>query len=145
MNEEGDLLEKLIPGSVQVAGKDTDEHKEESFMAFADGKIRILITKPKIGGFGLNWQHCSHMTFFPSHSFEQYYQGVRRCWRFGQKNPVTVDIVTTEGEAGVTANLNRKSAASDVMFAALVSEMNNAISVKNNVSFNKKMEVPKWL
>jgi len=88
LNDEGDLLEKIIPGAVQVEGSDTDDHKEKSFLDFAAGNIRVLVTKPKIGAFGLNFQHCSHVTFFPSHSFEQYYQGVRRCWRFGQKNPV---------------------------------------------------------
>jgi hypothetical protein len=143
-NEEGDLLEKLIKDSVQVAGKDTDEHKENSFLAFADGKIRVLITKPKIGAFGLNFQNCSHMTFFPSHSFEQYYQGTRRCWRFGQKNTVVVDVVTTPGEAGVTANLKGKAEASAVMFGRLVQEMNNSMSMKSAESFNNKMEVPSW-
>jgi len=128
-NEEGDLLEDMIPGCVQIAGRHSDEEKEESFAAFSHGQARVLVTKPKIGAWGLNWQHCDHMTFFPSHSFEQFYQGVRRCWRFGQKNPVTVDIVTTEGEAGVTGNLNRKAAAADQMFAALVREMNNALAI----------------
>lgn len=78
MNDEGDMIEKIIPDAVQVSGKDSDESKEEKFIAFSKGNIRVLITKPKIGAWGLNFQHCNHMTFFPSHSFEQYYQGVRR-------------------------------------------------------------------
>jgi hypothetical protein len=104
-----------------------------------------LIIKPKIGAWGLNWQHCAHMTFFPSHSFEQYYQGVRRCWRFGQKNPVRVDIVTTEGEAGVTANLQKKSNNADKMFAMLVAEMNNVLKLTFNNNHIKSTETPTWL
>jgi hypothetical protein len=80
----GDLLERLIPDAAQVSGADSDEAKEEKFLAFARGELRVLVTKPKIGAWGLNFQHCAHVTTFPSHSFEQYYQGIRRCWRFGQ-------------------------------------------------------------
>ena len=94
LNKESNLLKKLIPGSVEVVGSDSDEHKEQSFKDFQSGGIRVLITKPTIAGFGLNWQHCAHQTFFPSHSFEQYYQAIRRCWRFGQDKPVHVDIIT---------------------------------------------------
>jgi hypothetical protein len=145
LNAEGDLLAKLIPDSVQVAGSDTDDAKEERLLAFADGKVRVLVTKPKIGAWGMNFQHCSHVTFFPSHSFEQYYQGVRRCWRFGQKNPVLVDIVTTEGERGVLANLQRKATQADRMFSHLVAEMNMAIATGNGPEATIQEEVPPWL
>lgn len=145
LNEEGDMLEKLIPDAVQVSGSDSDEAKEERLIGFADNKARILITKPKIGAWGLNFQHCNHVTFFPSHSFEQYYQGVRRCWRFGQKREVTVDIVTTEGEMGVVKNLQRKAAQADVMFENLVQQMNSAIAIDRASAFTKPMEVPSWL
>jgi hypothetical protein len=127
LNEEGNSLEKLIPGSIQVSGKDKDEAKEEKFLDFAAGKIRVLVTKPKIGAWGLNFQHCDHVVGFPSHSFEQYYQGVRRCWRFGQKNPVTAELVTTEGERGVLENLRRKAQQADKMFDRIVQHMNEAI------------------
>jgi hypothetical protein len=145
LNEEGDALEKLIPGSIQVSGKDDDEAKERKFLNFIDGSSRVLIVKPKIGAWGLNFQHCNHMVTFASHSFEQYYQGVRRCWRFGQKRQVTVDIVTTEGEKSVLSNLQRKSEAADAMFASLVEHMNDAISVARTVEFTKSMESPAWL
>jgi hypothetical protein len=145
MNDEGDLLEKLIPDAVQVSGSDSDSAKEERMLGFADGKARVLITKPKIGAWGLNFQHCNHITFFPSHSFEQYYQGVRRCWRFGQKRPVHVDIITTEGERGVLKNLQRKAAQADKMFNSLVDEMNNAIGIDRATQFTKKQEIPTWL
>lgn len=143
-NEEADLLERLIPGAAQVAGKHSDAVKEQRFMDFIDGKIRVLVTKPKIGALGLNFQHCNHVTYFPSHSFEQYYQAVRRCWRFGQTQPVTVDVVHTEGEARVMENLQRKAALAESMFGNLVAEMNHAISLNTQKSFNKTMELPKW-
>jgi hypothetical protein len=139
------LLERLIPGSVQVDGSDTDEFKEEAFDGFASGKIRVLISKPVVAGFGLNWQHCSHQTFFPSHSFEQYYQAVRRSWRFGQKNQVTVDIVTSEGERGVLANMTRKAKQSEEMFSKLVQNINQGRSVSAKRSESKGVQLPSWL
>ena len=125
--------------------EDSDEAKEEKFIAFGKGDVRVLITKPKIGAWGLNFQHCNRVTFFPSHSFEQYYQGVRRCWRFGQKRPVTVDVVTTEGEKSVMKNLQRKAVAADKMFSTLVGCMAEAQSIDREIKFTKQEEVPKWL
>jgi hypothetical protein len=145
LNPEGDLLEKLIPGAVQVSGDDSDEAKEERLMGFEDGQVRVLVTKPKIAGWGLNFQQCSHVTFFPSHSYEQYYQGVRRCWRFGQKNRVIVDVVTTEGELNVLKNLQRKATQADKMFSNLVAEMNNALHLANTDNATNREEIPAWL
>jgi hypothetical protein len=145
LNDEGDRLEKLIPDAIQVSGKDGDDAKESKLLSFAEGGARVLITKPTIGAWGLNYQHCNHVTFFPSHSFEQYYQAVRRCWRFGQVRQVNVDIVTTEGERGVLSNLQRKSAQADRMFASLVAEMNAAMSIDRAKQFTKQQEVPSWL
>jgi hypothetical protein len=145
LNDEGDELERLIPDAVQVSGSDSDDRKEERLEAFALGKARVLITKPKIGAWGLNFQHCNHVTFFPSHSFEQYYQAVRRCWRFGQKRAVKVDIVTTEGERGVMRNLQRKAEQADAMFSRLVEEMNHARAIDRANSATKQIEVPAWL
>ena len=144
-NAEGDLLESMIPDAVQVAGADSDDAKESRLLGFADGDHRVLITKPKIGAWGLNYQHCNHVVTFPSHSFEQYYQSIRRCWRFGQTRPVTVDIVTTEGEHGVLKNMQRKAAQAERMFANLVAEMNGAIAVDRASNFTKKQELPQWL
>lgn len=143
-NDEADYLERIISGAKQVSGAHSDEVKERRFMDFIGGDIRVLVTKPKIGALGLNFQHCAHVTYFPSHSFEQYYQAVRRCWRFGQTQPVTVDVVLTEGERRVMQNLSRKAEAAMVMFGNLVSEMNNAIAVSAAKSFNVPMELPKW-
>ena len=145
LNEEADLLEKIIPGAAQVAGHHKDETKEQRFMDFADGKIRVLVTKPKIGAMGLNFQHCAHVIDFPSHSYEQWYQGVRRCWRFGQTRPVVVDTVHTEGEAKVMENRKRKAVQAEAMFGNLVAEMNNAMGVRMSRTADKTMEIPSWL
>jgi hypothetical protein len=123
LNDEGHLLEKLIPGAVEVDGNDDDDFKEEALTGFSRGQIRVIISKPQIAGFGMNWQHCSHQTFFPSHSFEQWYQAIRRCWRFGQKKPVHVDIIASEGERGVLKNLTGKAEAASHMFSKLVELM----------------------
>jgi len=144
-NDEGNLLEKLIPDSVQVAGSDSDEVKEEAFRGFCDGTVRVLITKPKIGAWGLNFQHCNHVTWFPSHSYEGYYQAVRRCWRFGQKRPVTVDVITTEGERAIMANMRRKSRQADEMFGRLVEQMSNAVSILRANNHKTKQQIPQWL
>ncbi len=145
LNDEGDMLERLIPDAIQISGRDSDERKEEKFLAFVSGEARGIITKCEIGAWGLNFQHCNHMTAFPSHSFEQYYQMVRRCWRFGQKLPVTVDMVTTEGEQRVIKNHQRKAKKADALFSNLIIHMNNAIQLNKVDNFNKTMEVAKWL
>lgn len=145
LNEEGRRLTKAIHGAVEVSGNDPEEHKEESFAAFMAGEIRVLVTKPTIAGFGLNLQHCAHATFFPSHSYEQYYQAVRRCWRFGQQRPVKVDIITTEGQEDVLRNLQRKSAQADAMFNRLVGMMWHELSIVRQNDYIKKEALPSWL
>lgn len=145
LNDEGDLLEDLIPDCVQVSGKDSDNAKEEKFMAFLDGKARVLVTKGKIGAWGLNLQHCAHSVSFPTHSFEEYYQQIRRFYRFGQTQEVRSDIVTTEGEKSILANLQRKAVAADKMFADLTAHMNNAMHIDRSVEFVHPMETPTWL
>lgn len=145
LNAEGDLLEKLILNAKQVKGGDSDEEKESTYEAFRNGGLRVLISKPKIGAFGLNWEFCAHVVTFASHSYEQYYQSVRRCWRFGQTRPVSVDLVATEGERGIKNNMRRKSEAADKMFTSLVSNMNDSLHVDRSVTYSTKPEVPSWL
>jgi hypothetical protein len=145
LNPEGDYLEKIIPDAVQVHGRFSDEKKEEILQAFAKGEIRVLITKPKISCFGLNWQHCAHTVFFPTHSFEQYYQSIRRFWRYGQKNPVQVDIVSTTGGMSVLKNLQRKAKQADQIFTEIVKYMNDSIRISNQKEFTQKTEIPQWL
>lgn len=146
LNDEGNALTKRISDARQVSGADSTEAKEDAFTSFAHGQTRVLVIKPKIGAWGLNWQHCAHMTLFPSHSYEQYYQAVRRCWRFGQTHSVTVDLITTDGSAGVLANLKRKSEQASAMFTALVAHMNDSLSIARQAeNFVKPAEVPAWL
>lgn len=132
LNAEGDALRKSIPGAVEIRGSDTIEEKESRLTAFARGEIRVLITKPSIAGFGLNWQHCARMAFVGvTDSFEAYYQAVRRCWRFGQRRPVDVHIFASDLEGAVVANLKRKEADALAMSAALSAE--TASFVRENV------------
>jgi len=144
LNDESAMISKIIDGAVEVSGADSPDSKEEKLSAFTRGEIRVLVTKPSIGAWGLNWQHAHRMTYFPSHSYEQWYQAVRRMWRFGQTKPVTVDVITTEGGRSVLGNLQRKAAQADEMFSSLVANMNDAIGVEQ-VTYNNPVEVPIWL
>lgn len=144
-NPEADLLEKIIPAARQVAGRTPDDQKIKTYEDFASGALRVLVIKPKIGAWGLNWQHCNHVVTFASHSYEQYYQSVRRCYRFGQTRPVTVDIVATEGEEFVLGNLKRKANQASGMFEKLVEEMARAVRVERENIYTKKAKVPAWL
>lgn len=143
LNDESALLARLIPGAVELTGSDSDDAKEEKLGAFTRGEIRVLVTKPVIGAWGLNWQHAHRMTYFPSHSYEQMYQAVRRMYRFGQPDPVTVDFIATPGMKRVLDNLHRKATAADEMFTRLVEHMNAAQAVQPHV-YDQKMELPSW-
>ena len=146
LNPEADLMEKLIPDALQVSGSMSDEQKEERLLAFSSGELSTLVTKPKIGCWGMNWQHCHHQVMFPSDSFEQYYQGVRRSWRFGQKNPVTIKIITTEGGRGVLKNLQRKSDQANTMFESLSRFMNDELLIGRTEYIGSQNErIPQWL
>jgi len=145
LNDEGDMLEKLVADSVQVKGSTSEDEKEEALIGFSKGDIKRLIIKPKIGAWGLNWQHCHNVTMFPSHSFEQYYQAVRRCYRFGQTKDVTVNIIASEGERGVIKNLHRKQEQSKKMFRELCKHMNDAMHIVTQDYFPEKEKLPTWL
>lgn len=145
LNPEGDLLEKLIPGARQVHGGQSDDEKEEIYKAFGSGQLRVIVLKAKMGAWGLNWEHCRRTTVFPSHSFEQYYQLLRRFWRFGQTGTVQADIITTEGQRDVLLNLQRKAKDADEMFTALVSYMNESMSIARSQPPARLMEIPAWL
>jgi len=147
LNDESALLHKLIPGSVEIKGSDSDERKEEAANWFVYGKEekRVLISKPTIFGFGLNFQHCHHMTYFPTHSYEQYYQATRRLWRFGQEKPVTVDLIYTDSGKRIIRNLERKSKAADKMFDELVKHMNEAMHIRRDSYQTGEVEIPQWM
>jgi len=121
LNAESELLAKLIPGAVETKGSDSDEVKERKLNDFSEGRTRVLVTKAGVAGFGMNWQHCADTGFVGlNDSFEQFYQAVRRFWRFGQSNPVTAHIIASELEGATVANIRRKEADAERMAAAMV-------------------------
>lgn len=141
LNAEGDALTAAIDGAVQIAGADDADVKEQRLHDFANGKIRVLVSKPSICGFGLNWQHCARMAFVGvTDSFEAYYQAVRRCWRFGQKHPVDVHVFASQQEGAVVANLRRKEADARAMADAMASETMSA--VRENILGRSKDTCP---
>lgn len=144
-NDEGTTLAQMIPGAVEVAGRHDDDFKEAALNDFGAGNIRVLVTKPKIGCWGMNYQHCGDIATFPSFSFEQMYQAFRRCWRFGRKGPVGVDIVSAEGESEVMAGLDRKQRQADTMFASLVRYMNDALAMMSEDRHTNDPIIPDWL
>ena len=109
LNAESAALAQAIPDAVEVTGSDTQAYKVDALLGFAEGRYRVLVSKPSICGFGMNWQHCARIAFCGlSHSYEQFYQATRRCWRFGQKRPVDVHVVVSDMEAPIVANVMRK-------------------------------------
>jgi hypothetical protein len=120
LNVESEMLAAAIPGAVEVKGSDKPAFKEQAMLDFAAGKIRVLVTKPSIAGFGMNWQHCADMAFVGlSDSFEQVFQAIRRCYRFGQTRPVNVYMITSSREGATAENIKRKEAD----FRRMVEEM----------------------
>lgn len=146
LNDEGDLLESMIPGAVQVAGSDSDDKKEEAARWFVRGQEerRVLISKPTIFGFGLNFQHTAHMTYFPTWSYEQYYQASRRLWRFGQKRPVNIDLIFTNGGERMLKGLEEKEQHAIEMFENLVQHMHHELNIHETYQ-RQKVEVPGWM
>ena len=154
LNAEGDALTAAIDGAVQIAGADDADVKEQRLHDFAHGKIRVLVSKPSICGFGLNWQHCARMAFVGvTDSFEAYYQAVRRCWRFGQQRPVDVHVFASSAEGAVVANLRRKEADAKAMAESMASETLEAIRESvlgstretNHYNVTQKMQLPAFL
>lgn len=154
LNAEGDALTKAIEGAVQIAGSDALEVKEQRLADFAEGKFRVLVSKPSICGFGLNWQHVARMAFVGvTDSFESYYQSVRRCWRFGQKRDVHVHIFASNAEGAVVANLKRKERDAIAMAESLSAETRDAVMAEvvglrretNFYNASRKVAVPSFL
>lgn len=154
LNDESSALHQLINDSVEVKGSDKDSFKEQAMLDFSAGKIKKLVTKPSICGFGMNWQHCHKMAFVGlSDSFEQYYQAVRRCWRFGQDYPVDVYIITADVEGAVKANIERKEQAFEEMLHGMISATQeitkaNVRQTERNVhkyNPNERMILPSWI
>jgi hypothetical protein len=143
-NEESKLLSQLDSEAVEIIGSQSMEKKEEILQAFANGEIKRLITKAKMTGMGLNWQHCNHSVFFPTYSYEQYYQAIRRFWRFGQNNDVTIDMVISDGQTSVLESLQKKTQKAIELHKNLTNNVNN--SFKQEIKeFNKEIITPKFI
>ena len=145
LNAEADLMASIIPGGVNLSGADHDDAKEEKFKAFRSGEIKYLVTKPKIAALGVNWQHCAACTYFDDYSYEQYYQAVRRFWRFGQKREVTVYQIGTTSLSNVAKSRKRKAEAADKMFAEMMAHMIDAQKHRKIFKETEKVELPSWL
>ncbi len=146
LNREGDLLAQLIPGAVQVSGSDSDEVKEERLNAFALEQIRCLVTKPSIASFGLNLQCCADLSYFPTWSHEQFYQAIRRCWRFGQERAVTVNLVYSEAEGNILSGMLRKERQSSEIYDGILRHMSEyQKEQKLDCNENVEIELPEWL
>ena len=154
LNSEADALVKSIPGAVNLSGADNDAAKERKMIDFTDGRIRVLVTKPSIAGFGMNWQHCQNTGFVGlNDSFEQIYQSIRRFWRFGQTKPVNVHFITSETEGAVVANQRRKEQDAERMAASMVMHMADLTSelvrgsarVRPDYNPTIPMTIPTWV
>jgi len=154
LNAEGDALEKSIDGAVQVSGSDSTDEKESRIRAFCDGSARVLVTKPTIAGHGLNLQHCARVAFVGvSHSFEQWYQAIRRCWRFGQARPVECHVIVSDREGAIVDNLKRKQSDAHRLVAGMVEHMADLsreelrATCRTETKYNPtiRMEVPRWI
>lgn len=143
-NKEAETLRELDPGAHEIKGSMTLERKEELLLAFADGQIPRLITKPKITSFGLNWQHCAHTVYFPTFSYEQYYQAIRRFWRFGQTREVVVDLVYSEGQEKVVQSLVAKAEKANQLFSNLNAAINQTFT-DTKKEFSKNVQLPSFI
>jgi hypothetical protein len=154
LNDECDMLEESIPGAVQIAGATPDDEKEKRMVDFSEGRIRVLVTKSSLAGFGLNWQHVDTQVFVgATHSFESFYQSIRRSWRYGRKDPVDVHVICSEADGRIVENMKRKQAAAEDMARSMVAAMlatsrDEIRATKRTVSVYEKrppITIPHWL
>lgn len=140
-NEESDLLKILDPDAIEIRGSMSIDQKEDILKAFSEQKIQRIITKAKITGMGLNWQHCNHTVMFPTWSYEQYYQSIRRFWRFGQKNDVIVDLVLSDGQQRVLDALQQKTKKAIDLQEKLKNNLHKSFNI-NYKEFNQTILKP---
>lgn len=143
-NEESALLAEMDPEAVEIKGGMSIDKKEEALLAFARGEIKRLITKAKMTSMGLNWQHCNHTVYFPTYSYEQYYQAIRRFWRFGQQSEVTCDMVISEGQERVMEALQQKTQKAIELYDNLVANANREFN-HTTKPFDKNAQLPGFL
>jgi Type III restriction enzyme, res subunit len=144
LNDEGDIIAQIDKSATQLKGGMDLDQKEEILLAFLNGEIKKLITKPKITAFGLNWQHCGHSTVFPTFSFEQWYQLIRRFWRFGRVGDVVIDAVLSDGQKRILDAILAKAEKSDSLFSQLNANINRDFRVATT-EFDKKIILPSFL
>lgn len=144
LNKESEIIKSLDKSTYEIKGSMDIDKKEELLLGFFNGDIKKLITKPKMTAFGLNWQHCSHTVYFPTFSYEQYYQSIRRFWRFGQNKPVSVDLVYSDGQKRVIDALIQKSEKANELFHKLNSNINRDFTMTKK-EFNKEIKLPTFL
>jgi DNA modification methylase/superfamily II DNA or RNA helicase len=138
-NRESEALAKAIPDAVEIRGSDSPEKKEQALLDFSEGRIRVLVTKPSIAGFGLNWQHCARVAFVGlSDSYEQWYQAIRRCWRFGQERPVQVHVFASKAERVVIENVQRKSKEAERMMEQIVRYLADARAARDTSTYERE-------
>lgn len=142
-NNESSILAELDPEAVEIRGSMSIEKKEDILIRFAKGEIKRIITKAKMTGMGLNWQHCNHSVFFPTWSYEQYYQAIRRFWRFGQKNDVTIDLVISDGQVRVMEALEQKTKKAIELYENLTKSVNTYTEKKREFQYNT--DLPTWI
>jgi len=144
LNDEASLIGELDKTALEVKGNMNIDKKEEILLAFSAGDIKKLITKTSITAFGLNWQHCNHTTYFPTYSYEQYYQAIRRFWRFGQKRPVYVDLILSDGQTRVMESLMIKKERAIEMFNNLTQQTSQDFTIQTK-EFNKEISLPSFI
>lgn len=142
-NDESTYIKNNDKNAVEIIGSQSIDKKEEILVAFANGEIERIITKAKMTGMGLNWQHCNHSVFFPTWSYEQYYQAMRRFWRFGQTKDVTIDLVISDGQTRVIESLEQKTKKSVELYSKLTKNVNKKFT-DTKKEFNKKVIKPKF-
>lgn len=145
LNAEAEAMVNTLSGCVDLSGSDSDDEKEEKFHAFRHGQIKYLTTKPKIAALGVNWQHCNSCTYFDDYSYEQYYQAVRRFWRFGQKRDVTVHQIGTTSLSNVANSRKRKAEAADKMFNEMMTHMVEAQKHRRVFKETETAKFPSWI
>src|SRR5690606_9902199 len=144
LNPESDLLKELDKEAIEIRGSMSIDQKEDILMNFAQGNIQRIITKAKMTGMGLNWQHCNHSVFFPTFSYEQYYQAIRRFWRFGQKSDVTIDMVISDGQKRVLQAIQEKTEKAKQLHSKLIKNVNQEF-IYTTKEFNKPIVKPKFI
>ena len=144
LNDEAALISQLDKTAVEVKGAMNIDKKEEILLAFSNGEIKKLITKTSITAFGLNWQHCNHTTYFPTYSYEQYYQAIRRFWRFGQTKPVNVDLILSDGQTKIMESLMVKKDKAIQMFENLIKQTNETFEITKK-AFDKEIIFPNFI